>query len=401
MSAEVSELTTQREEMTLTLPSYSPCELQISCYNADTSCNTLRFKGLPVTQIRLFRTARLICLLTTMVAFGFPMEAAAATAQKSTKTSSAKKISTSKKKTSRYSGKAARARRAKIARARAAARAQQLREAQVPRFKMDETGALVPDIRAAAAIIYNPENGEVLWESNSTDKRSIASITKVMTAAVFLENEPDLSEQVVIQRSDVRAASTTYLRAGYKVTTGDLLHLLLIASDNAAARALARVSPHGSEPFIDRMNEKAIELGLETTSYADPSGLLADNVSSAYDMAKLITYVSGDERIASIMRKQTHTIPMGRRAINIHSTNQLVMRGDVDVLGGKTGFISKAGYCLATLLRLPQGGPQVAVVVLGAKSNAGRFWETRHLFNWLSGKAQDVFGSKQEGAQQQ
>jgi serine-type D-Ala-D-Ala endopeptidase (penicillin-binding protein 7) len=353
-----------------------------------------------VTQIRLFRTARLICLLTTMVAFGFPMETSAATAQKSTKTSSSKKIS-SKKKTSRYSGKAARARRAKIARARAAARAQQIREAQVPRFKMDETGALVPDIRAAAAIIYNPENGEVLWESNSMDKRSIASITKVMTAAVFLEGDPDLSEQVVIQRSDVRAASTTYLRAGYKVTTGDLLHLLLIASDNAAARALARVSPHGSEGFIDRMNEKAIELGLETTSYADPSGLLADNVSTAYDMAKLITYVSGDERIASVMRKQHHTIPMGRRSINIHSTNQLVMRGDVDVLGGKTGFISKAGYCLATLLRLPQGGPQVAVVVLGAKSNAGRFWETRHLFNWLSGKAQDVFGSKQESSQQQ
>jgi D-alanyl-D-alanine endopeptidase (penicillin-binding protein 7) len=334
-----------------------------------------------------------------MVAFGFPAEINAASAQKSTKTSSSKKVS-SKKKTSRYSAKTARARRARLARARAAARAQQIREAQVPRFKMDESGALVPDIRAAAAIIYNPENGQVLWESNSTDKRSIASITKVMTAAVFLENEPDLSEQVVVQRSDVRAASTTYLRAGYKVTTGDLLHLLLIASDNAAARALARVSPHGSEGFIDRMNEKAIELGLEATSYADPSGLLADNVSSAYDMAKLITYVSGDDRIASIMRKQHHTIPMGRRSINIHSTNQLVMRGDVDVLGGKTGFISKAGYCLATLLRLPQDGPQVAVVVLGAKSNAGRFWETRHLFNWLSGKAQDIFAAKTEAQPQ-
>jgi D-alanyl-D-alanine carboxypeptidase len=74
------------------------------------------------------------------------------------------------------------------------------------------------------------------------------------------------------------------------------------------------------------------------------------------------------------------------------------MKGDVDVLGGKTGFISKAGYCLATLLRLPQGGPQVAVVVLGAQSNAGRFWETRHLFNWLSAKAQDVFGANDSTA---
>jgi D-alanyl-D-alanine endopeptidase (penicillin-binding protein 7) len=139
------------------------------------------------------------------------------------------------------------------------------------------------------------------------------------------------------------------------------------------------------------MNEKAKELGLTSTSYADPSGLLSTNVSSAYDMAKLITYVSGDERIAGVMRKQSYTVTAGRRVINIHSTNQLVMRGDVDVQAGKTGFIRSAGYCLATLLRLPQG-PQVAVVVLGAKSNAGRFWETRHLFNWFSTKAQDLLG---------
>jgi D-alanyl-D-alanine endopeptidase (penicillin-binding protein 7) len=297
-----------------------------------------------------------------------------------------------------YSRSAARARRAKVARARAALAARQLKEAQEPQFKLDAAGALVPDIRAAAAIIYNPETGQVLWESNSQNTRSIASITKVMTAAVFLEHAPDLGQEAVITREDTRNASTTYLRAGNRITTGNLLHLLLIASDNAAARALARVSPHGAEGFIDRMNEKADELGLDHTYYADPSGLLAANVSSAYDMARLISYVSKDERIASIMRKPAYSIPMGRSEINIRSTNQLVRSGDVDVLGGKTGFISKAGYCLATLLRLPQGGPQVAVVVLGARSNAGRFWETRHLFNWFSSKAQDLIGTKVEAA---
>jgi serine-type D-Ala-D-Ala endopeptidase (penicillin-binding protein 7) len=370
--------------------------VKFCCYNADTSCNTLRYKGLPVTRPRLFRIARLICLLTAVLSFGFPIEASAAR-KTASPASSGKKVSLQK--TKRYSARASRARRARLARARAMARAREAREAQVPRFKLDETGALIPDLRAEAAIVYNPENGQVLWESNSTAKRSIASITKLMTAAVFLEDGPDLNQDVVVQRADVRAASTTYLRAGYKVTTGDLLHLLLIASDNAAARALARVSPHGAEGFIDRMNDKALELGLENTAYADPSGLLADNVSSAYDMAKLITFVSGDERMASIMRKQHHSIPMARRTITIHSTNQLVMHGDVDVLGGKTGFIGKAGYCIATLLRLPQGGPQVAVVVLGAKSNAGRFWETRHLFNWLSGKAQELVGTKPESPQ--
>jgi D-alanyl-D-alanine endopeptidase (penicillin-binding protein 7) len=285
-----------------------------------------------------------------------------------------------------------------VARARAAAQAKLVKEAQEPRFKLDDTGALVPDVRAEAAIIYNPETGQVLWESNAQDQRSIASITKVMTAAVFLEGTPDLSETVVVQSADMRAASTTHLRAGYTVSKNDLLHLTLIASDNAAARILARVSPLGTEGFIRRMNEKAKELGLVSTSYVDTSGLLSDNVSSALDMAKLITYVSGDDRIASIMRTSSYTVTAGRRQITIHSTNQLVRVGDVDVQAGKTGFIRKAGYCLATLLRLPQGGPQVAVVVLGAKSNAGRFWETRHLFNWLSAKAGDLIGAPVEAS---
>ena len=70
-----------------------------------------------------------------------------------------------------------------------------LQEAMTPRFKTDANGALVPDIRAAAAIIFNPETGQVLWEENAQDKRSIASITKVMTALVFLEDNPDLAQR--------------------------------------------------------------------------------------------------------------------------------------------------------------------------------------------------------------
>jgi D-alanyl-D-alanine endopeptidase (penicillin-binding protein 7) len=297
----------------------------------------------------------------------------------------------------RYSSsRSAKLRRARLARLKAErARAQWL-EASTPQYKLDETGALVPDVRAAAAIIYNPETGQVLWEANSQNKRSIASITKVMTAAVILEDETDLTKQVVIDRRDVFRANHTYLRAHERVSISDLLHLTLIASDNAAARTLARTWPDGPDAFIERMNEKALELGLDSTSYADPSGLDPDNMSSAYDMARLIAFASSDERISEIMRKSHHTVRTSRRAINIHSTNQLVMKGDVDVRGGKTGFISSAGYCLATLLRLPQTGQQFAVVVLGARSNAGRFWETRHLFNWLSSKTQELFTADAE-----
>ena len=292
-----------------------------------------------------------------------------------------------------YSAERSLTRQAKLARARSLAMARETASTSLPRYKMDAAGDLVPDVRAAAAIIYDPETGKVLWEENSQDQRSIASITKMMTAVVFMESNPDLNEPVVISRSDTFQASTTHLRANDQVTADILLHLLLISSDNAAARALARVSPYGSEGFIVRMNEKAADLGLTTTHYADPSGLLSDNVSSAYDMARLITYVSMDDRITSVMRTPEYSTYIGRRAVTVRSTNHLLGREGVDVLAGKTGFISKAGYCLATLLRLPSN-QQVAVVVLGARSNAARFMETQNLFTWLSTKASTVFAAK-------
>ena len=344
----------------------------------------------------LLSLARVLCAVAVVVAVGIPAESAGTTASTRssvTRDPASQKLTLTKKKVT--------SKRTRTARARASLRAQQLQDAQKPRFKFDESGALVPDIRAEAAIIYDPKTGQVLWEQNSLDQRSIASITKVMTATVILEDpNVDLSAPVVVERSDVRAASTTYLRAGYKVTKDDLLHLLLIGSDNAAARALARTSPYGSQGFVEKMNEKAEELGLQSTSYVDPSGLFNANLSSAYDMARLISYVSGNDRISKIMQTPSYTLWTGRRSISVSSTNQLVKSGDVNVQAGKTGFIRSSGYCLATLLRLPQGGPDIAVVVLGAKSNAGRFWETRHLFNWLAGKAENLLGGPVEAASQ-
>jgi D-alanyl-D-alanine endopeptidase (penicillin-binding protein 7) len=359
-----------------------------------------------VRLIRPLPVAR-VCALSLALGLSvfLPVDAAAqkATTRKATPKSTTRSASSSAAKPA-YSAAQSQARKARLARARAAARTrelqrlralQNLREAMTPRFKTDANGDLVPDLRAAAAIAFNPVTGQVLWEENAQDKRSIASITKVMTAVVFLEDNPDLSREITVERGDVYAASTTYLRANDRLTVNDVLHLSLIASDNAAARVLARISHGGTAAFVERMNEKALELGLENTSFADPSGLNPANISSAYDLSRLISFAAADERMAPIMRTAQYTVTTNRRSISIHSTNRLVTGGDVDVMGGKTGFISRAGYCLATLLRLPQGN-QVAVVVLGATSNNGRFWETRHLFNWISEKAGVLFAKDQE-----
>ncbi len=351
--------------------------------------------------VRLLTLALGVCLL------GPVAEAQASSGSTSSRTSTVQSSRAKKpkaRKISRYSARKARARRATLARARAAARAREAarirawREAMEPRFRKDENGALIPDVRAAAAIVMNPETGQILYETNAQDKRSIASITKVMTSLVFLEDDPDLSQEVIVERPDIYAASTTHLRANERLRLEDVLHLAIIASDNAAARILSRVSHGGTASFVQRMNEKAVELGLQNTSFADPSGLDPNNVSSAYDLSRLIAYAAGDERISAIMRKSEYRLTTSRKTITIHSTNRLLVNGDTDVRGGKTGFTTKAGYCLATLLRLPQG-EQVAVVVLGARSNALRFSETKHLFDWLNEKAQAILGTDKEQQQ--
>ena len=243
-----------------------------------------------------------------------------------------------------------------------------------------------PNIRARAAIIYSPTTGKVLWGANAQDQRPIASLTKVMTAIVFMEQHPDLTQEVVVADSDVRRVSTTYLRRRERVNVNDLLHLALIASDNGAARVLARISPWGTVGFIERMNEKASELGLLSTHLTDPAGLRASNVSSAYDLSRLITYASRNAQIAEVMRKESHRVRTNRRRITLRNTNKL-LGGDFDVRAGKTGYIRRAGFCVVALLQLPESDP-VAVVILGAGSNSGRFREARRLVDWLITQAQ-------------
>jgi len=275
-----------------------------------------------------------------------------------------------------------------LARAAAAARAQ--READTPRYKKDALGNIVPDVRAAAAIVFNPQTNEVLWEANSHDQRSIASLTKLMTAVTFIADDPDLDRSVAVTTADVRGANITHLRAGESLKLRDVLHLTLIASDNAAARVLARTSEGGTPAFVSRMNEMASQLGLTNSHYSDPSGLDPRNVSSAYDLSHLIAFVSTNAQLTSVMQKALYAVHTNRREVNIRSTNKLLGTG-MDILAGKTGFIQKAGYCFATLMQIPQGS-QIAVVVLGAANSSIRFAEARHLFNWVVGRTNGLVG---------
>ena len=253
---------------------------------------------------------------------------------------------------------------------------------EIPPIRHDVTSLRKPRVRAQATLVYKPSTHEIIWESNGHKTWPIASITKVMTSLVFLEQGVDLTSDVVISRHDIRRASTTYLRRGERVTLEALLNLALVASDNAAARALARVSLWGTLGFVEQMNRKALELGLSDTTFTDPSGLNRNNVSTAYDLSRLISHATKYSEITSIMKQPIYRLRTSRRRITVRNTNKL-LNGKFVIQAGKTGYIDASGYCLVVMVEVPESEP-LAVVVLGARSNSGRFTEVRRLVNWVS-----------------
>ena len=264
------------------------------------------------------------------------------------------------------------------------------REAMTPRFKRDVLGNLIPDVRAAAAIVFDPQTNKVLWEQNAHEQRVDRQPDEDHDGGHVRRRRPGPHPERR-RDADRHAERVGHVSEDQRCSQlRDLLHLTLIASDNAATRVLARTSEGGTAAFVSRMNEMAAHLGLTNTQYADPSGLDARNMSSAYDLSHLIAFAAR-RREARPDHADTQEYEVARRR-RVHSDAQhqpIARSGDRTwtCVGGKTGFISKAGYCLATLLRIPQG-PQVAVVVLGAANSTTRFWEARHLFNWVVGRWQ-------------
>jgi len=237
---------------------------------------------------------------------------------------------------------------------------------------------------ARSAIIIDPATGAILYEKNAEATVPIASITKLMTVMVFLEGKPDLDRMADVTGEDLKGAGHTRLRNHEHVALGDLLHMALMCSDNAATRVLVRESALAPEDFLARMNQKALELGLTHTRYVEFTGLDERNVSTASDVARLLRVAANQPMIHGITTTRSYqfssTRPYGSRSIPrrhmVANTNRLLY-GRYEILGGKTGFIQEAGYCLATWLRAD--GREMIAVVLGAPTNATRFADVMRL----------------------
>lgn len=226
------------------------------------------------------------------------------------------------------------------------------------------------------AFAMDPATGEVLFEKNADKSVPIASITKLMTVLVFVEQRPDLEQQVAVTRDDLRGGGPTQLVRGERVKLGDLLHMALMCSDNVAARILARSSGLSIEDFLAAMNQKALEHGLTHTRFVEFTGLSEKNVSTAADVARLVKISMSHPRIHNICTKKSYDFSTARRAHYIPNTNKLLYSA-YEVKGGKTGFINASGYCFATWINA--SGRELIAVVLNAPTPATRFADVRRI----------------------
>lgn len=242
------------------------------------------------------------------------------------------------------------------------------------------------DITASSGLVMDCSTGEVLVEKNSDDKVSIASITKLMTAMVFLDNNPGWENYYEIKDRDIRGGGRNYIYSGEAVTLTDLFNLALIASENTAAMSLARSTGLSDKKFVQEMNEKAKSLGLGNTEYAEPVGLDNGNVSTARDLAIIVNEALKKPEIAGATAKTRYpfTTKSGTRR-TAEATNKLLTtfsEKEVKLLGGKTGHTDEAGYCFSGKFKNDQG-KEVVSVILGGQSPDSRFSLTKKMVDWV------------------
>jgi len=230
------------------------------------------------------------------------------------------------------------------------------------------------------------KNNTFLFEKNSTVKQPIASLTKLMTALVFLDNNPGFEKEYIISQNDNVVGGKNNLFIGDTVKVKDLWHTSLVASDNVATMALAHSTGLSDLEFIEAMNSKASKLGLFNTSFAEPTGLSDKNISTARDIARLAKEaLSHDEIKKSTIQKEYNFTTKEGREKKISSTDYLLFSESetkINLLGGKTGYTESAGYCFVGKFTDPRQD-EIITVILNSNGKNDRFLETKILVDWV------------------
>ena len=238
-------------------------------------------------------------------------------------------------------------------------------------------------LRSSVALVMDQNTNEVLFQKNAAAVLPIASITKLMTALVVMDARLPMDEVLTITEEDrdTEKHSSSRLRFGTQLTRQELLLLALMSSENRAASALGRHYPGGLPAFVQAMNRKARELGMNDSHFVDSSGLSSSNVSSAMDLARLVKAAYRNPTIRAFSTQTEHEVNVLGRTQHYVSTNRLVRGGNWDIGLQKTGFISEAGRCLVMQARV--GGRDVVMVFLDSSGNLTRFADANRVRDWL------------------
>lgn len=250
---------------------------------------------------------------------------------------------------------------------------------------MKDTAHLV--LQSAAALVMDQSTGTVLFEKNAGAVLPIASITKLMTAMVTLDEKPGLDDMLAIGEEDVDTLKGTRsrLRVGTQLSREEMLRLALMSSENRAASSLAHHYPGGREAFIEAMNRKAQQLGLQDTHFSDPTGLTAANVSSARDLVKLVAAAHQYPLIREFTTSTEYQVRIAGRQQAFHNTNSLVKSSAWDIGLSKTGYINEAGKCLVMQAWL--NNKPTIIVLLDSLGKMTRIGDANRIKRWVESAA--------------
>lgn len=262
-------------------------------------------------------------------------------------------------------------------------------QAPVPLKDLDKK-SLGVKVTAKSFVVVEPKTGAVIYEKNSQEKRSIASLTKLMTALTFLDFNPGWDKEYTITTTDLRIGAKPVLMPGEKVKIKDLFYAMMIASSNEAAIALVNATGLSQKEFVKQMNFRAKLLGMDDSNFVEPSGLDNKNKSTAKDLIKLIDVVFSHSEIRKAgATKQYNLKILNKNEIRtIYSTDKILETefGFKDQLykleAGKTGYLEEAGYCFASQVR-DQNNRKLLITVLGSSTTYDRFSDTKSLAYWV------------------
>lgn len=249
----------------------------------------------------------------------------------------------------------------------------------------NSSGKAGPNLASVNAAVAVAGEDELIFGKNANRSVPIASITKLMTALVVLESGQSLDEWLTFRKRHTPAAANAYsrIRIDSEMRRADVMRIALMSSENFAAYTLARSHPGGFDAFIDAMNAKARELGMVGTHFVDPTGLSANNVSTASDLVRLVNAAAAYPEIHEYTTTDYFRARFRnpRYSLSFGNTNALVHRDSWGVSLSKTGYLSEAGRCLVMISQM--NGKRVITVLLDSLGTLSPLGDAGRIKRWL------------------